>query len=150
MKLVYQRRDEYNHFYCVHKINELAARTALKDIPDITYSKGYSNSIFATLKTSDVWIQFDKSKEKIKQVLDALKNSGFEFSEMVQKEYDNIINSKPATKPWDKPLEVKAEPNIRYVQWCDKYGCPAINGCGECKRQIYGCHTTLVKVKVGK
>ena len=34
-----------------------------------------------------------------------------------------------------------------FVQWCDKYGCAAPNGCGNCQRQYSGCHTIFVKVK---
>ena len=125
-------------------MNELAARTALRDITEVSYSKKTSNNAFETLKPSDIWIQFQPTKENVKQVLDALKNNGFEFSEMVQKEYDAIVKPQLREKPW----EIKSTPAIRYVQWCDKYGCPAVNGCGDCKRQIYGCHTRTVKVKV--
>lgn len=142
MKLVYMRTDEYNHFICVHESQLNDAKTALKDIDGISYIRGADTDKFR-FKPVDIWVAIVHDIKL--QVLDALKTAGFEFSDMVQKDYDYLIGLSEAPKSWEYQ---RTREDVKTIQWCDKYGCSAPNGCGDCKRQIYGCHTIMLKVKV--
>ena len=84
MKLVYMRTDEYNHFICVHESQLNDAKTALKDIDGISYIRGADTDKFR-FKPVDIWVAIVHDIKL--QVLDALKTAGFEFSDMVQKDY---------------------------------------------------------------
>lgn len=92
---------------------------------------------------------------------------GFTLSDKAQKQYEywgkrdaetlekeknerDKIKEKKRQEELAKEQERQERIKYDYVLWCEKYGCPAPNGCGKCERQfIAHCRPALMKVKVG-
>lgn len=159
-------------FFCVYKTNLEAAKNALKDINDLEYAEpnemlyttyhikhqsGVECATTKYIKDGDVWlhsITHSGSDSFYYQLLNILKSAGFEFSPVVSRwvsDYELATQKELKRHEEEKAREEerqREQSKFKYVSWCDKYACPALNGCGDCKRQIYGCHTRMVKVRV--